>query len=271
MTGTEVRLCRDKREIFDFLSGSAELQLYLIGDLDNFFWPNTVWYALYHKGEIMSIALLYKGMTPATFLLFQEENLQFPRELIRTVRNQLPGELNVHLSPDLINTFGRQNILENYGLHYRMILTGNPQKIADNNIRRLDMNHLSLLKQLYSDSYPGNWFDSRMLETGKYFGYFIGDTLAGVAGIHVYSAEYRIAALGNIVTRKEYRGMKIAFKLTSALCSDLKKSVDTIGLNVKADNIAAIRAYENAGFTKRAEYDECFIRNPYSLTRKSGK
>jgi ribosomal protein S18 acetylase RimI-like enzyme len=141
-----------------------------------------------------------------------------------------------------------------------MILTREPEKIIDINIRRLQLSDLTDILEIYTDSYPDNWFDSRMLETGKYYGYFPDTTLAGVAGIHVYSAEYRIAALGNIVTRKEFRGMKIAYKLTSVLCNDLKSTVDTIGLNVKADNIAAIKAYENVGFTIRATYDECFIR-----------
>ena len=261
MTAIEVRSTRDKKEIFNFLSKSSDLQLYLIGDLDDFFWPDTEWHALYHNGQIRSIALLYKGMTPATFLLFQEDNLHFPEELIRLVRPKLPEELNVHLSPNLIEIFGRKNIIEDYGLHYRMILKEKPEEISDGNIRRLSTGDLDRLMELYADSYPENWFDSRMLETGKYFGYFIDDILAGVAGIHVYSAEYRIAALGNIVTGNEYRGMKIAYKLTSVLCNDLMKSVDTVGLNVKGDNIAAIRAYQNAGFAIRAEYDECFVRN----------
>jgi ribosomal protein S18 acetylase RimI-like enzyme len=256
----KVRITRDKEEIFGFLSQSSDLQLYLIGDLDDFFWPDTEWFVLYHNGEIKSIALLYKGMIPATFLLFNEDDIIYPTGLIRRVKLQLPDKLNVHLSPNLVQAFSRDNIIEDHGLYYRMILTKQPEIITDNNIRRLDLSDLKRLEDLYADSYPENWFDSRMLETGKYFGYFIGNTLAGVAGIHVYSAEYRIAALGNIVTRKEFRGNKIAYMLTSALCIDLKSTVDTIGLNVKADNAAAIRAYENVGFSIRASYDECYIR-----------
>ena len=256
----EVRNTREKEEIHSFLSKSRDLQLYLIGDLDDFFWNDTEWFALYHRGMIQSLALLYKGMNPPTFLLFHDGDLNYPSALIRSIKAQLPAEMNIHISPKLIDSFGRQTVKSDHGLHYRMILTKDPEDIDDPGIRRLETGDMKHIMELYDDSYPDNWFDSRMLETGKYLGYFSDDILTGVAGIHVYSAKYRIAALGNIVTRKEFRGQKIAYKLTSVLCKDLKNSVDTIGLNVKSDNISAIRSYVNAGFTIKATYEEFFIR-----------
>ncbi len=59
---------------------------------------------------------------------------------------------------------------------------------------------LPALQTLYAAAYPGNWFDSRMLGTGQYVGIWQGDRLMAVAGIHVYSPSYKIAALGNITT-----------------------------------------------------------------------
>jgi ribosomal protein S18 acetylase RimI-like enzyme len=142
-----------------------------------------------------------------------------------------------------------------------MILMKNPEQISDGNIRKLMVDDLDIINSFYKTAYPFNWFDSRMLETGKYFGYFIEGMLAGISGIHVYSALYRIAALGNIATLPDFRGRKIAYKLTSFLCNDLKKSVDLIGLNVKSENTAAIKCYRNIGFEIRSSYDECLIKN----------
>jgi ribosomal protein S18 acetylase RimI-like enzyme len=257
----EVRLSRDKKEIYNFLSKSPDLQLYLIADLDDFFWPYTKWYALSDKGEIMSIALLYSGMDPATLLLFYDDHQEYARELIRKILPELPGKFNVHLSPGLIDLFGKENIIENYGQNLRMILTRTPEIIHDGNIRRLDMNDLNAMLNLYSEAYPGNWFDGRMVESGKYFGYFSEGSLVGVAGIHAWSAGYRIAALGNIATHPFHRGKQIAFKLTSALCCDLTKNADIVGLNVKSDNLSAISCYKKTGFEIRSVYDECLIRN----------
>ena len=256
----EVKTIRDKSEIYNFLSSNPGLYLYLIGDLDDFFWPNTKWFALYVNNTIRSIALLYSGENP-TFLLFHDGDISFPAFLIKSVKSDLPEQFNVHLSPGLINHFGSENIIKNFGHNLRMVLKKSPVSISDNNIRRLGPADIDEMKNLYASAYPGNWFESRMVETGKYFGYFIDNRLAGISGIHVFSKEYRVAALGNIATHPDYRGKKIAYKLTLALCEDLKTDTDTIGLNVKSGNIPAIRCYENAGFETCGSYDECLIRN----------
>ncbi len=257
----ETRITRDKSEIYRFLSKTPDLQLYTIGDLDDFFWPDTIWYAIYDKGEMQSIALIYTGMKPRTLLLFYENDPMYSTELLKSVRHLLPDMFNVHLSPGLIDVFGKGNIIRDYGHNYRMILAQKPEHVSDDNIRQLEMRDISSIQNLYKVAYPDNWFDSRMVKTGKYFGYFNSGILIAVAGIHVYSSEYRIAALGNIATHPEFRGRKIAYKLTSVLCCNLKNSVDIIGLNVKSGNPAAIKCYENIGFRIRSTYDECYIRN----------
>ena len=195
----EIKQTRNKEEIFHFLVKSPELQLYLIGDLDDFFWPHTEWHASYENGEITSIALIYSGMTPPTLLMFHDGDSNHAYELLKAIRKNLPRELYVHLSTGLADALGRENIVRDFGPNYRMILMQKPDKTEDNNIIRLEPGDFGILEELYADSYPGNWFDKRMLETGKYFGYFSGSVLAGAAGIHVYSPRYRIAALGNIV------------------------------------------------------------------------
>jgi hypothetical protein len=71
---------------------------------------------------------------------------------------------------------------------------------------RLNKTDLPSLQALYMASYPKNWFDPRMLETGHYFGIKEGDAIVCVAGVHVYSPRYRVAALGNISTHPECSG-----------------------------------------------------------------
>src|SRR5512147_2612074 len=109
----ETRIIRDKGEIYHFLSKDPGLQLYAIGDLDDFFFPFTTWYALYDKGEIQSIALQYTGMTTPTLLLFYDNDPTYPVMLLRSIRKLLPEKFNVHLSPGLIDLFGKENIIAN--------------------------------------------------------------------------------------------------------------------------------------------------------------
>ena len=257
----ELRILNNKSEILGYLSADPALNLYLIGDLDDFFWPWTRWYGLYVNNSIKSIALFYTGTESPALLLFYNGDPGYHLHLLMKIKPLLPAEFTVHLSPGLLPLFGARNILKNYGLHYRMILAREPDKIEDSSIRRLTVSDMDEIEELYRVSYPDNWFTGRMVETGKYFGHFDSGRLTGVAGIHVYSASYSIAALGNIAVHPDFRGRKIAYKLTSVLCSDLRRNVTTIGLNVMADNHSAIKCYKNAGFEKRFLYDECLVRN----------
>lgn len=257
----ELDILHSKSEILKFLMNSPVLQVYSIGDLDDFFWPKTIWYSLKEGGEIKAIVLLYVGMPTPTLLAIYDKGFESTHQLLQRVKPILPNKFYAHLGPNLIDVFGKQSIIESYGPHYKMALKKTPPLIDDNNIKRLTINDIPIINEFYSAAYPDNWFDKRMLETQKYFGYFAESHLVGIAGIHVYSDEYKVAALGNIATHPEFRGRQIGYKLTSHLCADLKKSVDYIGLNVKSDNIAAISCYRKVGFEIVGSYDEYFIRN----------
>jgi predicted GNAT family acetyltransferase len=129
--------------------------------------------------------------------------------------------------------------------------------------RQLDTADIDQLYALYQASYPGHWFTARMLETGQYFG-ISGEKaeIVSAAGVHVYAPEYKIAALGNIVTHPAHRGRGLGAAVTAAVCNNLLKTVDLIGLTVQSENKAAIHMYEKLGFGKVAPYYE------NTLTRK---
>jgi GNAT superfamily N-acetyltransferase len=256
----DIRKCRNKEELFNFFSGNPGLYLYLIGDLDDFFWPDTTWYAVYNNEKIISAALFYNGPFP-TLILFYDREREIAEWLLKSIRPELPGSFNVHLGTGLIDQFGKSNIIRDYGRNYRMVLEELKPSRPDKNIRRLGVSDLIPAEDLYRISYPFNWFDRRMLETGRYFGYFSDGVLAGISGIHVFSSQYRIAALGNIAVHPSYRGRKIATLLTSTLCRDLQNDTDIIGLNVSIDNTPALKCYQNCGFKILSTYDECLVRN----------
>lgn len=257
----QIEILRNKNILFEFLQKEAALQIYLTGDLDDFFWPDTTWYALKEAGEIKSVALLYAGMTPPTLLCFQKKEVEFALSLLHKIRPLLPRKFYAHLGEGFVEVFGRRNIVEHYGLNYKMALKKKVADPADPNIRRLSQKELPEILKLYAEAYPHNWFDSRMLASGKYFGYYLEGVLIGIAGIHVYSTKYKVAALGNIATHDAYRHRRVGLKLTAALCYDLQKHVDIIGLNVRSDNEYAIRLYEKLGFDVEGTYEECFLMN----------
>lgn len=77
--------------------------------------------------------------------------------------------------------------------------------------------------------------------------------LVACAVVVKWSSGYHV--LSSVVTRSEYRGKGLATQLCSEFLSELySRGIPTLGLGVRADNFAAQRAYEKAGFKALAEF-----------------
>lgn len=246
-----------KNEILSFLRQNTYLHLYGIGDLDDFFWPYTTWYALKCEESIEAVVLIYSGMTPPV-LVALDDDVSPLRNLLMHLLPMLPMTFYAHLNPGLETTLDQRFALISHGPHYKMALSDASRvtTVDTTQVMSLTPNDYVQASQLYEISYPGHAFDPRMLETGQFIGLRDGDQLISIAGIHVYSEAYRVAALGNITTHPAYRGRGLARTVTAKLCQMLLESVDHIGLNVKADNIAAIKLYQTLGFEVVAPYEE---------------
>ena len=88
---------------------------------------------------------------------------------------------------------------------------------------------------------------------------FEGDRLVSAAGVHVFSPGRDVAALANIATLPDFRGRGFATATTARLSMSLLEHVNHLGLNVRADNVPAIRCYTNLGFETVASYIECSL------------
>ena len=67
-------ICLHDKEIIErFLRKDVDLHIYCIGDLDDFFWPYTIWYGSKHSGNIDAIALMYVGLSLPTLLALSNE------------------------------------------------------------------------------------------------------------------------------------------------------------------------------------------------------
>ncbi len=253
-------LCiHDRAAIARYLLRNQDIHLYELGDLDDFFWQYTTWYASCRAGEITDLALLYTGTDlPILLASAPEHGSKSSRlDLLNHLLPFLPRRFYSHLSEGLEAAFTAQYHLTSHGLHLKMTLKNveclPPQ---DARVQPLASGDLPVLQDLYASSYPDNWFDPRMLETGQYFGIWRDGQLISAAGVHVYSPQYRVAALGNITTRPEYRGMGLGTLVTAKLCHSLLNNVDHIGLNVRADNAPAIAIYRKIGFEPVTQYTE---------------
>ena len=250
----------DKGRIEAFLRKNVYLHIYSIGDLDDFFWPDTTWYGWEKEGAIQAVALLYTASDDPTLLALSEQQ-DVMWELIRSIFHLLPERFYAHLSPKVAKAVEQQCKTRSYGKHFKMGLKNKTllHDIDCSQVIHLTEKDLEEMLALYEESYPGHWFNARMLQTKQYFGLRLKNKLVSVAGIHVYSEKYKVAALGNIVTHPDYRGRGFGKAVTAGLCQSLTKRVDYIGLNVKADNAAAIALYETSGFEIVDTYYELMV------------
>ena len=252
-----IKPLRDKARIEAFLRGDPELHIYSLGDLDDFFWPNTTWYGLEEYGALEEVVLIYAGKTLPTVVGMSEHPDAVSR-LLRHVTGLLPERFHAHLSPGVEDVFREGHELEGQGTHYRMALHDRSaaRQVDCSRVEPLTETRLDELLEFYEASYPGNWFDPRMLQTHPYFGLREAGRLVSVAGVHVASRAYRVAALGNVATHPAHRGHGYGKQVTARLCQSLLATTDHIGLNVKADNDVAIGCYRKLGFEIVASYGE---------------
>lgn len=257
-------IIHDKETIERYLRGNEALNVYCIGDLDDFFRPFTIWYGLNDgAGRLRALSMLYTGCDIPALMAYRAYEDGALAELISGISRLLPANFYSHLCGPSEAALAERFELEAHGGHLKMYLK-DASKIPpddDSAVRNLGAPDLEALVKLYKQSYPGNWFDPITLATGQYFGIFDGAELTCAAGVHVFSPAYGAAALGNITTRTEYRGKGLAAKVTAALCRSLMKKVRLIGLNVDSGNAPAIRCYEKLGFVVVGEYGEFMARS----------
>lgn len=247
----------DKQQIYDYMIRNKALNIYSIGDLDDFFWPHTTWYALTENNEIKAMILLYTGLSEPTVLALSD-NIALLTELFQNIADKLPARFYAHLSYGVFDKVKNMYNNQFHGQHYKMNLIDWQiiESYESFEVEQMTPENLDELLEFYAEAYPGNWFDSRMLSTNHYYAVRKDHRIASVAGVHVYSADYKVAALGNIATHPDYRGMGLGYQTTAFCCKNLVQTVTTIGLNVSQTNPAAISLYKKLGFEIAANYEE---------------
>ncbi len=255
-------ILRDRGEIERFLREDVTLNIYAIGDLDDFYWPHTRWYGRRGAAGLAAVILLYTAFDPPILLLTASPHrADAARQLFTEIVPLLPPRVYAHISESLLETVQHSHHLQSHGLHYKMSLQNRRALDAypPGETERATTEDAAALAQLFAQSYPDNAFDPRMLETGQFFLIRENSAIRSLAGIHVYSPQYRVAALGNIVTHPDYRGRGLGTRVTASVCRSVLAAVDHVGLNVRADNTTAIHSYQRLGFEIHAPYLEATL------------
>jgi ribosomal protein S18 acetylase RimI-like enzyme len=262
---SEAIVLHSKSEIEKFTLQNPYLHLFELGDLDDYYWPHTIWYGWQVASQLQQLALIFTSPSIPVLLAYTEEPVEAMRDFLRALVPLLPERLYAHLSPNTVDTLADTYQIEPGGLYLKMGLT-EPERLSHvdrTEVKTLTQADQDALYELYTAAHPENFFDPRTLTHGLYTGIYVDGVLVSAAGLHVYSPLRRIAALGNVATHPAYRNQGFSTRVCASLCQKLRTDgITLIGLNVAADNKAAVRVYSQLGFTSIAEYEA------YRLQRK---
>jgi len=249
----------DAEAIRAYLNRQPMRHIYELGDLDPFFWPQTVWYGWVDGTAIEQLALLYVPGGAPVLLTHANDAGTGHEQFVQALCAVLPKRFYAHIDTPTMQMLGAVYAGDPHGAYRKMGLQDRARALAADagEAKMLTINDIQALERLYAEAYPGNWFDARMVQTGCYAGIWQGDVLVAAAGIHVVSERERVAGLGNVTSHPTVRGQGYARQVCARLLRHLDAlGIAHIGLNVAAGNGAAIALYQKLGFTEVAEYYE---------------
>jgi len=248
----------DRERIYEALSSDIFLNIYAVGDLDDFFWNNTRYFI---NPLDDSIILLYRdGISSVVHAINRPARRLEP--ISQEICGLFPAEFYAHITKDYKTMLAGFYDIKSHGPHYKMGLKDRSKisSVDTDGVIILTPDDAGELKDFYDKNFPGNWFNPRMLVTNKFFGVKENGTIVAASGVHVYSEAYKVAAIGGVATGEKHRRRGLATKIVAAQCRELFGTVEHIGLNVFAYNEAAIECYQKLGFEIIGEYEEAGLK-----------
>jgi GNAT superfamily N-acetyltransferase len=223
----------DKKRLLEHFRKDPVMFAYHMGDLDDFFFLDCIWPAVLNaRGSIDEVLLTYLGGDTPTLQAFGLTE-RFV-DLLRIYLPIAPPKFFCHYQKQYGPVFREYTREIPLGSHMKMRLDESEFRkrrnhpVDDAHLLRLNPSQEQLLRTLYAAAYPDSYFSPRMLQTGKFFGYFDKGAIVAVAGVHVVSDKYRVAALGNIATHPDYRGRGLATLVTHRLTAELVSEGTTL-------------------------------------------
>lgn len=177
---------------------------------------------------------------------------------IREALEHVTWPVHLQVQPNALAEVARHAIVTNEKHMIRMAWAGGSVRVSDR-VTRLGAADVPAIERLYADGESTgespDFFYGSMVTDGVFFGVYKGEDLIAAAGTHLVSREEGAAAIGNVYVRRDRRGSGLGRAVTAAVLHELA-GIETIGLNVRADNAAAIRVYESLGFIKHCDFRE---------------
>jgi ribosomal protein S18 acetylase RimI-like enzyme len=249
---TAVRII-DKERILACLETDRLYAAYAIGDLEPELFAECAWAGAESGGRLRALGLVFRGLDPPAFFMLGEppglrailgSALHPPRAYLTYRARHLPVVEEFYAweqPPDAM---------------WRMVLREKRFRAPAGDCVRLRAGHAAQVRNLVARGGVSG-FAAAQIDRGIFYGIFRDERLAAVAGTHLVSPAYGIAAVGNVATDPEERGRGLGTAVVSAVLAELDRlGMRDIVLNVRQDNPPAIRLYEKLGFERHCAFFE---------------
>ena len=235
----------DKNEIRRLLRRDPAWSVYALGDLAPPMFAKTLWFT-------PDLTLIVQDYGTAILFAMGPGSV---REALACVG----GLVHLQVQRDGLDEVARYAVVSELRLMWRMAWAGDGRPSPGAVTTRLGPSDVAALQALYADGKSSgespDFFFPSMLADGVFHGIYEGPALVSAAGTHLVAREEGAAAIGNVYTRHDRRGRGLGRLTTSAVLGELA-GVETIGLNVRADNDAALHLYESLGFVRHCQFYE---------------
>jgi hypothetical protein len=248
----KTRILTDRSEILAYLETDRRYAAYATGDLEPGMFEQCTWAGAEKADRLQALVLHFRGLQPPPLFLMGDAGglrailaqVPYPEQVYLNCRNEhLPTARDFYVWARLIPM-------------WRMVLPLARFQPVGGDCVRLGPAHSGQLTELFTLG-GGLAFSPAQVEGGVFYGVLVEGQLVAVAGTHLTSPIYGVAAVGNIFTRPDYRGRGLGTATTSAVVAELLQSgIRDVILNVGQDNVGAIRIYERLGFERYCRFLE---------------
>lgn len=241
----------DKNAIRTILRRDPGWCVYALGDLSPEMFPKSEWFT-------PDLTLVLKDY--GTSILFA-----MGAGSVREALDTVTWPVHLQVRDDALDEIARHAAIESRREMRRMIWTSRSDHPRDDRATRLGDADVAAVQALYRDGEAAgdapDFFYPAMIDRGVFFGVYENGALAAAAGTHLVSRDDGAAAIGNIYTHRDRRGRGLGRIVTAAVMRELA-DVETVGLNVRDDNAAAISLYESLGFATHCRFFEALAMPP---------
>lgn len=252
-----VRLVRDPAELRAFYADAVPAHIYALVDLEEPFWSASRWYR--REDAVVGLVELPDGEGSAVYGVSTKDP-EGCLGLLADLVADLPEGLLITGPTGLGDALRPHRALAWAGAYVRYHLADRGRlPPVDLRVEPLDHGDAAELQAFYASDPGAAFFRPHMLADGGFVGVREGGELVAAAGTHVASDLVGCAAIGAVYTRPTHRGRGLGRAVTAGVVHRVSGRIETIGLNVAADNSAARAVYEAIGFRPVLDYDECAL------------